>query len=98
MSLLGGNLDAVVPIRAVDCGYLSVRDASMISHWVSCAVQDEPGWRVCFSRREPSFYFHPFSRPEFESSFEVCDRMLAVNLPCSSIQGSLFGWTVRHAP
>ncbi|OWZ07282.1 hypothetical protein PHMEG_00020343 [Phytophthora megakarya] len=73
----------------------SVREASRVSQLVA---SNEPGWRVHFPCGEPSFYFHPFTRAEFDSKFRICDEISATSLPWSSIAGNLFGWTVRHAP
>ncbi|KAG6958602.1 hypothetical protein JG688_00010437, partial [Phytophthora aleatoria] len=55
------------------------------------------GWRVHFPNGEPSFYFSPFTRSEYDLSFDVCGDRMASDLPFSSINCRLFGWNVCHA-
>ncbi|ETM46245.1 hypothetical protein L914_08835 [Phytophthora nicotianae] len=77
---------------------LSVRKASQTAPWTMRVDPNDSGWRVHFPNEEPSFYFTPFTREEYVSKFNVCEELMARELPFSSIKGRLFGWTVRHAP
>ncbi|KAK1943038.1 hypothetical protein P3T76_005675 [Phytophthora citrophthora] len=72
-------------------------EASEKSQWVSHPRPNESGWRVFFPNCEPSFYFHPFTREEFETLYQTSMAELLVR--CEHVQpvGKLFGWTVHHA-
>eukprot|EP00644_Phytophthora_capsici_P008987 jgi/Phyca11/102077/e_gw1.6.546.1 len=73
-------------------------EASEKSQWVSNLRPNESGWRVFFPNCEPSFYFHPLTREEFETLYQTSMAKLLVR--CEHVQpvGKLFGWTVHHAP
>ncbi|KAF1772424.1 hypothetical protein GQ600_9003 [Phytophthora cactorum] len=79
------------------------KDRSRIrdSRWIpALPTPDRPkeGWRVHFPNGEPSFFFHPFTREEFDVHLKSCDAILALNPPSIEVTGSLLGWTVHHAP
>ncbi|KUF83598.1 hypothetical protein AM588_10001296 [Phytophthora nicotianae] len=77
--------------------HLTVREASKTSKWVLSPNSGEFGWQVCFPSGEPSFYFHPFTRAEFEDILQLCDETLAADPPHIEVAGSLLGWTVHRA-
>ncbi|ETN01592.1 hypothetical protein PPTG_17050 [Phytophthora nicotianae INRA-310] len=77
--------------------HLTVREASKTSKWVLSPNSGEFGWQVCFPSEEPSFYFHPFTRAEFEDILQLCDETLAADPPHIEVAGSLLGWTVHRA-
>ncbi|POM60380.1 hypothetical protein PHPALM_30773 [Phytophthora palmivora] len=81
---------------------LNLYEASEKSQWVSNPRVNEPGWRVRFPNGEPSFYFHPFTRQEFDSMHEhLLDEFHVKLQQIESVEcsvGSLFGWTIHHAP
>ncbi|KAL4158940.1 hypothetical protein PRNP1_004714 [Phytophthora ramorum] len=97
---------SLVHEAAVDCGLsseepsssLPVREASKASKWVSRPPLDEAGWQVYFQDEATSFYFHPFTRKEFDDILQRCDDTLAHDPPRIEVAGSLFGWTVHRAP
>ncbi|KAL4106515.1 hypothetical protein PRIC1_004566 [Phytophthora ramorum] len=71
------------------------------SRWTPAPLtteQDEQGRRVHFVNGEPSFYFHPFTRSEYDAVLKRCDKTLAFEPPQIEVAGALFGWTVHHAP
>ncbi|OWZ02874.1 hypothetical protein PHMEG_00025491 [Phytophthora megakarya] len=70
-------------------------DASEKSQWVRV---NEPGWRVHFPNNEPSFYFHPFTRQEFDTIYKDSIDEYMVKPQRIELVGSLFGWAVHHAP
>ncbi|KAH7485269.1 uncharacterized protein KRP23_4323 [Phytophthora ramorum] len=77
---------------------LPVREASKASKWVSRPPLDESGWQVYFQDESSSFYFHPFTRKEFDDILKRCDDTLVQDPPRIEVAGSLFGWTVHRAP
>ncbi|KAH7485274.1 uncharacterized protein KRP23_4328 [Phytophthora ramorum] len=97
---------SLVHEAAVDCGLsseepsssLPVREASKASKWVSRPPLDGSGWQVYFQDESSSFYFHPFTRKEFDDILKRCDDTLVQDPPRIEVAGSLFGWTVHRAP
>ncbi|KAL3667865.1 hypothetical protein V7S43_007415 [Phytophthora oleae] len=73
-------------------------EASEKSQWVSHQRPNESGWRVFFPNCEPSFYFHPLTREEFDTIYQTSTDEL--QLRCEHVEpvGRLFSWTVHHAP
>ncbi|EGZ18771.1 hypothetical protein PHYSODRAFT_315347 [Phytophthora sojae] len=57
---------------------------------------DETGWCVQFPNNEPSLYFTPFTRAEFEAIVSRND--IAVSHPCTATIGKILGWTVHYSP
>lgn len=78
---------------------VNVYKASQTSVWVSCRQENEPGWRVYFPNGEPSFHFHQLTRDEFDAIYKasVEDEFMAISQPVHPV-GTLFSWTVYHAP
>ncbi|ETN08837.1 hypothetical protein PPTG_11651 [Phytophthora nicotianae INRA-310] len=73
-------------------GY-NVYEASDRSRWVR---QTEAGWRVSFPNGEPSFFFEPFLREEFDAMYKKCIEELLKPQHIDPA-GTLFGWTVNYA-
>ncbi|KAJ8550249.1 hypothetical protein ON010_g10821 [Phytophthora cinnamomi] len=93
--------EGVVDVNASPMKHLTdvnVYEASKASVWVSYRPENKHGWRVHFPNGEPSFYFHPLTRPEFDAiykaSLDVFARMPQLLHPV----GTLFGWTVYQDP
>ncbi|GMF65389.1 unnamed protein product [Phytophthora lilii] len=55
-------------------------------------------WRVFFPNGEPSFYFNPFSRKEFDDNLHRSDVEFAERHACSARIGKILGWTVDYSP
>ncbi|KUF84201.1 hypothetical protein AM587_10000871 [Phytophthora nicotianae] len=60
--------------------------------------QENGGRYVFFPSAEPSFYFHPFTREEFDSIMNNDDVVNSDRHPCTQSVGELFGWKVDYAP
>ncbi|OWZ23702.1 hypothetical protein PHMEG_0001387 [Phytophthora megakarya] len=58
----------------------------------------DEGWRVHFPNGEPSFYFQPFTRSEFDAAIKHYHELAAEWEPTLSAAGQLFGWAVSLAP
>ncbi|OWZ16200.1 hypothetical protein PHMEG_00010044 [Phytophthora megakarya] len=72
----------------------SVYAASKLSPWVPTSTQYDDGWRVKFQNGEPSFHFHPFSKAEYDDTFDK----FGTRRPQAPIAGRMLGWSVHHAP
>ncbi|OWZ21882.1 hypothetical protein PHMEG_0003511 [Phytophthora megakarya] len=55
-------------------------------------------WCVLFPNGEPSFYFHPFTRTEFNSAITRYTDSLSTRPFSVPATGTLFSWTVHHSP
>lgn len=71
--------------------------SSSSSSSVAEFMMQHRGWRVQFPGGEPSFHFHPFTKPQLDAIRQGYDSRFAVN-PHTEEVGSLFGWQVKRAP
>lgn len=56
------------------------------------------GWRVHFENGEPSFYFCPFTRKEFDTSMVHFDAELKSSSKALVSVGTFLGWDVQRLP
>ncbi|GMF39818.1 unnamed protein product [Phytophthora fragariaefolia] len=63
---------------------------------VASNYHGEAGWRVHFPNNEPSFYFTPFTRDEYDGIFARND--FADRHPCTATVGTILGWTIHFTP
>ncbi|KAG6612443.1 Phospholipase D [Phytophthora cinnamomi] len=61
-------------------------------------LEREDGWPVNFPNGDPSFYFSPFSKTEFDTILRNSGVAYAERHPCTATVGKILGWTVDHAP
>ncbi|KUF81884.1 hypothetical protein AM587_10003271 [Phytophthora nicotianae] len=73
----------------------SVLDASKKSRWVAYARCEQYGWCVNFPNEEPSFFFYPFTREEFDGVIKTTLAGLGTD---PLVVGKIFGWNVHPAP
>jgi hypothetical protein len=59
---------------------------------------EEAGWRVHFDGSNTSFFFHPFSREEFDARMARFDAELTSGKLSLPGVGSFLGWEVYRAP
>ncbi|KAG6943127.1 hypothetical protein JG687_00018690 [Phytophthora cactorum] len=78
-------------------GY-NVYEASDRSEWITQPRQNEAGWRVSFPNGEPSFFFEPFLREDFDAIYKECIDEFLLTHQYIAPAGTLFGWTVHYAP
>ncbi|KAG7398816.1 hypothetical protein PHYBOEH_010448 [Phytophthora boehmeriae] len=78
--------------------HLSIADVSRNSKWVAHQQKNEAGWMVQFPTGEPSFYFHPLKREEYDASIDCCAKWLSENPPHIEPVAELFGWTIHYSP
>ncbi|KAG2775752.1 hypothetical protein PC116_g3620 [Phytophthora cactorum] len=71
-----------VPVRCIE------------SRWQP--VQNQPGFRVHFRQASPSFFFHPFTRQEFDAILRCHDNNTARNSSDLAWAGVYLGWNVYH--
>ncbi|KAG7397086.1 hypothetical protein PHYBOEH_001300 [Phytophthora boehmeriae] len=72
----------------------TVRREASSSRWQP--VEEQAGWLVHFAGGEPSFFFHPFSREEFDAAIKPhLDGSVTHKL---NYAGKFLGWEVHHAP
>ncbi|KAF4040284.1 hypothetical protein GN244_ATG07477 [Phytophthora infestans] len=76
----------------------SVYEASEKSQWRPRSCVSNSGWRVCFQDGEPSFYFHPLTREQFDAVIKPCYDTFGDNPPEIKRVGTLFGWDMHCAP
>ncbi|OWY98727.1 hypothetical protein PHMEG_00030439 [Phytophthora megakarya] len=62
------------------------------------ASKDSEGWRVYFPNGEPSFYFAPFTKQEYDDILNNNDVLYAQRHPCTATVGKILGWTIDYAP
>ncbi|KAE9038194.1 hypothetical protein PR003_g7242 [Phytophthora rubi] len=68
-----------------------VEESTLLSH-------GESGWRVNFEGGGPSFYFHPLTRDEFDTTMQRFDAELKSGKSSLSMVRTFFGWEVRKSP
>ncbi|ETL27503.1 hypothetical protein L916_18955, partial [Phytophthora nicotianae] len=73
----------------------NILEASKKSRWVAYDRLRYSGWCVEFPNHEPSFFFYPFTRTEFD---DVIKTTLAGLGSDSLVVGKVFGWNVHNAP
>ncbi|ETN16115.1 hypothetical protein PPTG_06331 [Phytophthora nicotianae INRA-310] len=76
----------------------SLYEASAKSPWKSHPHSLDSGWRVNFQHGRPSFFFHPFTREEFDSSIKQALSTFGASPPNIKQVGVIFGWNVHCAP
>ncbi|ETP02030.1 hypothetical protein F441_20810 [Phytophthora nicotianae CJ01A1] len=59
-------------------------------------VQQQSGFRVHFPQASPSFFFHPFTREEFDDILRCHDKNTARNSSYLAWAGVYLGWKVYH--
>ncbi|KAF4040256.1 hypothetical protein GN244_ATG07444 [Phytophthora infestans] len=97
-SLIQQGLVDVTGYQDHDKDMESVYEASEKSQWRPRSCSSSSGWRVCFQDGEPSFYFHPLTREQFDAVIKPCYDTFGDNPPEIKRVGTLFGWDMHCAP
>ncbi|GMF54319.1 unnamed protein product [Phytophthora fragariaefolia] len=98
-SLVQEGLVEVTGSPTENSGDVCVYKASQTSVWVSARRREnESVWRVYFPNGEPSIYFQPLTRNEFDEIYRTSiDEFMWMSKQENPV-GTLFGWTMYKAP
>ncbi|OWY95786.1 hypothetical protein PHMEG_00034125 [Phytophthora megakarya] len=94
-SLSSQALVTIASFSDEDPSRQTLEDARKNCPWLG---HPDKGWRVHFPNGEPSFFFQPFTKSEFDAAIKHYHELTAEWEPRLSTAGQLFGWTMSHTP